>query len=114
MKKIIALGLALIMALSLGSVAFAAHEAGTIDDVDVVCTLADGHLCPGETYTLDKIAAVPSYKSTKEGVAAPTDFATEVLVNKDWKAVATWTKGGALVKAVQWNKDDKIWELVLN
>ncbi len=83
MKKIIALALALIMALSMASVAFAAAapcaeelQAGKCE-VEIEGT---AHLLPGEKYLIMMDEA------------------------KDLKLTAEWSKGGALVKGISYDK----------
>ena len=93
MKKIIALALALIMALSMASVAFACEE----ELVSGTCILEETHLLPGETYPL-----------AVDGLDGDTYTA------KNWKVSADWEVGGALVAGIAYNKDDNVWELTLN
>ena len=93
MKKIIALALALVMALSMASVAFACEE----ELVSGTCILEGEHLLPGETYALEV-----------DGLDGDTYTA------KNWKVDADWSVGGALVAGIAYNKDDNVWELTLN
>ena len=89
MKKIVALALALLMVLSMGTVALAADY--YLEEC-VICG-DEGHLLPGETYPLSFLLTDYDFDSD----SPPMD--------KRWKVSTDWEVGGALVKAVYWDKD---------
>ncbi len=126
MKKVTALVLALLLVLSMATAAFAA-DVETCESqsayVDCEIELPDGytvHLTPGETYLLSDLEAngliEPDDDETNTNAAVPVEGATfeEDGEAKDFKVSASWTTGGALVKSVGWDKDEKAWVLVLN
>ena len=88
MKKIIALALALIMALSLGSVAFAATTNAAAGDttIDVSAQLeVNGTYAPGSTLTITH-----------------NTWVADALAGQ--KLSYSFTKGGAMVESIKYNK----------
>ena len=104
MKKLMALALALLLALSMGSVALAQQPeistdgnrpldvpggipgCGFTDENDEDCELTREHLLPGEKYAL--------FYTADPG--------------KDLKVTAEWTKGGALVAGISYEKKSRL------
>ncbi len=102
MKKLMALALALLLALSMGSVALAQQPeytpgdqfdiegeipgCGVADENGEYCELTREHLLPGEKYAL--------FYTADPG--------------KDLKVTAEWTKGGALVAGISYEKKSRM------
>jgi|GEM_PF-1548169 len=135
MKKTLALLLALLLALSLGTVALAVPslekdvlEAGLeIENCEIDRGDFMIHMLPGESYSIPMrlmIGINPTDPTSSTGIGdndialdailiakAPSDYLTdsedntEITPDKAWKVSADWDIGGAMVNAVKWDSD---------
>jgi len=139
MKKFLAIAMAMLMALSLCSIALAT-DTTDIDGCEVDLTVGsityDAHLCPGESYSLadlegidaaargdvsDAVTSADDAYTSLTTATAPVDYdsaltsyTTTLTPDKAWKVSADWDIGGAMVSSFKWDSDDDVFYLNLN
>jgi len=114
MKKLIALVLALLMALSLGAVAFAADCGVNLDGGSCSVDISNYklHLLPGEKFSLSDTDSAKTIKISP--LSTPVGDLSKVLNSNAWRVSVKWNVGTALVNSLRWDKSASAWVLKLN